>query len=281
MKNSRKTVRVPDIVNRKGNDKIVMLTAYDFTMARLLGDTADILLVGDSLGCVVQGEPTTLSVTLDQMIYHAQMVQKGAGSALVVGDLPFGSYQGGSAEALNASIRMVKEAGVGAVKFEGGRSVCDSIEKITAAGIPVMAHLGLTPQSFHAFGGNKVQAKDLQAAKRLIEDAQAVEKAGAFAVVLEAIPADLAQKVTSMLSIPTIGIGAGAGCDGQVLVINDMVGLNTETAPMKFNKEYCAVRDMIHDAAQQYARDVKAGTFPTEHHSYTGLVQAADLASNS
>ncbi len=264
----QKRVMVPDVVKRKGTEKLVMLTAYDFTMARLLDEQVDILLVGDSLGCVVQGNDNTLGVTLDQMVYHATMVSRAARHALVVGDLPFGSYQAGAEDALRSAMRMVKEAGVGAVKLEGGGRVCESIATIVEAGIPVMAHLGLTPQSFHALGGNRVQGKNLEDAQRLIDAAQAVERAGAFALVLEAIPAPLAREITASVAIPTIGIGAGADCDGQVLVANDMLGLNSSRAPMQFNKEYCVLRDMIAGAVNQYAKEVREGAFPAAEHSY-------------
>jgi 3-methyl-2-oxobutanoate hydroxymethyltransferase len=265
-----KKMTAPTIRKRKGRKKVVMLTAYDFTMARLLDDAADCLLVGDSLGCVIQGGETTLSVTLDEMIYHAKMVVKGAQKALVVGDLPFGSYQVGTEDAMRAGIRLVKEAGVGAVKLEGGVRVQNTIKQLVLAGIPVMGHIGLTPQSFHAFGGHKVQGKSASAAESLLADARAVEKAGAFALVIEGVPGDLAKDITESLTIPTIGIGAGAGCDGQVLVINDMIGLNQEAAPMRFNKEYCAVREMIRGAADQFALEVRDGLFPEEKHSYKG-----------
>ncbi len=264
----QKRVMVPDVVKRKGTEKLVMLTAYDFTMARLLDEQVDMLLVGDSLGCVVQGNDNTLGVTLDQMVYHATMVSRAARHALVVGDLPFGSYQAGAEDALRSAMRMVKEAGVGAVKLEGGGRVCESIATIVEAGIPVMAHLGLTPQSFHALGGNRVQGKNLEDAQRLIDAAQAVERAGAFALVLEAIPAPLAREITASVAIPTIGIGAGADCDGQVLVANDMLGLNSSRAPMQFNKEYCVLRDMIAGAVNQYAKEVREGAFPAAEHSY-------------
>ncbi len=264
----QKRVMVPDVVKRKGTEKLVMLTAYDFTMARLLDEQVDMLLVGDSLGCVVQGNDNTLGVTLDQMVYHATMVSRAARHALVVGDLPFGSYQAGAEDALRSAMRMVKEAGVGAVKLEGGGRVCESIATIVEAGIPVMAHLGLTPQSFHALGGNRVQGKNLEDAQRLIDAAQAVERAGAFALVLEAIPAPLAREITASVAIPTIGIGAGADCDGQVLVANDMLGLNSSRAPMQFNKEYCVLRDMIAGAVNQYAKEVRKGAFPAAEHSY-------------
>lgn len=265
---NKAAMTAPDLIRMKNKRKLVMLTAYDHTMARLLDGSADILLVGDSLGCVVQGHETTLGVTLDQMVYHAAMVKRGAQYSFVVADLSFGSYQKGPGAALDASIRLIKESGVSAVKLEGGAGACESIAKITQAGIPVMAHIGLTPQSYHALGGNRVQGKDKQAAQRLLQEAKAVELAGAFAVVLEAIPSDLAGEITASLSIPTIGIGAGVQCDGQVLVINDIVGLNVGTPGMKFNKEYCSVREQIQQAAAQFSAEVRSGEFPCASHSY-------------
>ena len=270
MNGFKKRITAPTIIKRKGKKKIVMLTAYDFTMARLLDGAVDMILVGDSLGCVVQGNDTTLPVTLDEMIYHARMVARGANRALVVGDLPFGAYQVSVEDALRSAIRMMKETGVGAVKLEGGRRSAPSIEAIVRAGIPLVGHIGLTPQSFHNMGGHKVQGKSDAAAQALIDDARAVEEAGAFALVLEGIPAELAADITAAVSIPTIGIGAGAACDGQVLVINDMVGLNEDQAPMRFNKEYCAVRDLIRGAAERFADEVRAGAFPQAEHSYSG-----------
>lgn len=262
------TVTAPMLQAMSDHQKLVMITAYDHTMASLLDPHADILLVGDTLGCVVQGNETTLGVTLEQMSYHAAMVKKGAQRALVVADLPFGSYQLGSQEALRAAITLVKEAQVSAIKLEGGIEVCPSIQKISNAGIPVMGHLGLTPQSYHAMGGNKVQGKSSAEAKKLLQDAKAVEDAGAFALVLEAIPAELARDITTALSIPTIGIGAGPDCAGQVLVINDLIGLNQAKAPMRFNKEYCAVRSSIDAAVGAFASDVRAETFPGPSHCY-------------
>ena len=262
------TITVPRLQSMKDSKKLVMLTAYDYTMARLLDSHVDILLVGDTVGCVVQGGETTLGVTLEQMTYHATMVKQGAQRALVVADLPFGTYQQGASYALDAAITLVKEAKVSAVKLEGGVEVCTSIEKISQAGIPVMAHLGLTPQSYHAMGGNKVQGKSSSAAEKLLADAKAVEAAGAFALVLEAIPAELAREITEALSIPTIGIGAGTDCSGQVLVINDLIGLNESEAPMRFNKEYCAVRELIENAAKSFASEVRAEAFPDASYSY-------------
>lgn len=261
-------VTVPKLQAMKNSRKLVMLTAYDHTMACLLDAHADILLVGDTLGCVVQGQQTTLGVTLEQMSYHAAMVQQGAQRSLVVADLPFGSYQQGSSSALAAAIRLIKEAKVSAVKLEGGHEVAASIQSITQAGIPVMAHLGLTPQSYHSMGGNKVQGKSSASAKKLLEDAKAIEAAGAFALVLEAIPAALAAEITAALTIPTIGIGAGPNCDGQVLVINDLIGLNQAKAPMRFNKEYCAVRTLIDEAVETFSTEVRAGAFPCDAYSY-------------
>lgn len=269
-----KALTAPDIRDRKRREKLVMLTAYDYTLAALLDPDVDMLLVGDSLGCVVQGHSNTLAVTLDEAIYHARMVSRAAKHALVIGDLPFGSYQIDSRQGLESALRLVKEAGVGAVKLEGGQSVCRTIERIHKAGIPVMAHIGLTPQSFHALGGNRVQGKQVEQAQRLIEDAKAVAEAGAFALVLEAMPAPLALQITETISIPTIGIGAGSGCDGQVLVSHDMLGFNQNGVPMKFNKEYCQLRSNIREAIQNFAREVRDGAFPESSHSY-GLKQAS------
>lgn len=274
MKGTRPKLTAPLITAQKGQDKIVMLTAYDHTMACLIDPHVDIILVGDTLGCVVQGRENTLSVTLDQIIYHATMVTSAAQKALVVGDLPFGSYQSGPQQGLEAAITLVKQANVGAIKLEGGRRSCLTIEKIVQAGIPVMGHIGLTPQSIHAFGGNKVQGKQAQQAKTLLEDAKAVAEAGAFALIIEAVPEALAADITAAINIPTIGIGAGRYCDGQVLVINDMIGLNTQTAPMKFNKEYCQVRAVIDQAVESYTTEVRENRFPKQQHSY-GLSQAS------
>jgi len=271
-----KQFTAPDIQNRKGQDKLVMLTAYDYTLAALLDVHVDMLLVGDSLGCVVQGHSNTLSVTLEETIYHARMVSRATQHALVIGDLPFGTYQMSSQQGLESALRLVKEAGVGAVKFEGGRTMCETITCIVNAGIPVMAHIGLTPQSFHALGGNRVQGKQQEQAEALIADAKAVAAAGAFALLLEAMPAPLAQQITKAVSIPTIGIGAGGGCDGQVLVTYDMLGFNQSGVPMKFNKEYCQLRDTINAAVQSFTQEVRAGMFPDRAHSY-GLKQVSQL----
>lgn len=263
-----KKITVPFIRSMKNQKKIVMLTAYDNTMARLLDPYVDILLVGDTLGCVVQGAESTLSVSLEQMIYHATMVSQGVTRSLVVVDLPFGSYHLGHRDALNSAITIIKNSKASAVKLEGAGEICRSIEKICQAGIPVMAHLGLTPQSYLALGGNKVQGKENDAAEKLLRDAKAVEAAGAFALVLEAIPTQLAKEITANISIPTIGIGAGVNCDGQVLVINDLIGLNQSKAPMRFNKEFCEVRTSIREAAESFASEVRSEEFPCQKYSY-------------
>jgi 3-methyl-2-oxobutanoate hydroxymethyltransferase len=269
---TRRPQTIATLKAAKHQHKLTMVTAYDYTMAKLVDDSADIILVGDSLGCVVQGNDTTLGVTLEQMIYHASMVKRGAEKALVVADLPFGSYQRDPAQALDAGVQMLKESGVAAVKLEGGETVCDSISKLVQAGVPVMGHLGLTPQSYHALGGNRVQAKTPETAKRLVNDAMALQQAGAFAIVLEAIPRDVAAEVSRMLEIPTIGIGAGVDCDGQVLVINDLIGLNESQAPMKFNREYCAVREPIREALGRFREEVRSRQFPTEAETYAPLM---------
>lgn len=264
-----KPITAPDVRKRKGGERLVMVTAYDTTMARLVESATDMILVGDSLACVVRGEETTLSVTLEEMVYHSRMVVRGAKHPLVIGDMPFGSYQVCPEDGLRSAIRLVKEAGVGAVKLEGGLRVRETIARIVDAGIPVMGHVGLTPQSFHALGGHKIQGKSSRAADQVMADAQAVEAAGAFALVLEGIPNELAEFITQTVSIPTIGIGAGAACDGQVLVINDMIGLNAQTAPMRFNKEYCSVREIIREAVSSFAKDVREGAFPTAAHGWS------------
>jgi 3-methyl-2-oxobutanoate hydroxymethyltransferase len=244
-----------------------MLTAYDFPFAQILDQAGiDILLVGDSLGTVIQGFSTTIPVTLDEMIYHTRMVSRAAQRCLVVGDMPFGSYQS-SGSALESACRLVKEGGAHAVKLEGGVRVADRIEAITQMDIPVMGHIGLTPQSVHRMGGYRVQGRGMRAAERLVEDARAVQDAGAFAVVLEGIPAELSKEITPSLEIPTIGIGAGIGCDGQVLVLHDLLGLGLEPPP-RFAREYVALRDIVQRAAQMYAEDVRNQKFPADHESY-------------
>jgi 3-methyl-2-oxobutanoate hydroxymethyltransferase len=248
--------------------RFAMLTAYDYTTARLL-DAAGIpvLLVGDSLGMVVLGHPTTLPVTLDEMLHHARAVVRGAGRALVVGDLPFGTYHVSEEQAIESASRFLKEGGVHAVKLEGGGRIVDIARRLVGMGIPVMGHLGLTPQFVNQFGGFKVQGKSPQAAARILADAKALQEAGAFSIVLEGVPAELARRVSQALRIPTIGIGAGVGCDGQVLVTPDMLGLTTDHTP-KFVKKYADLGGAIVEAARAYADDVAEGRFPGPEHSY-------------
>ncbi len=262
-------ITVPEIIQKKRRgDKITCLTAYDYSFARILDESGiDILLVGDSLGCVVQGHPNTLPVTIDDMIYHTRAVARGRKRALLVGDMPFLSYQVSAAEALRNAGRLLQEAGAEAVKLEGGVAQRETIEAITRVGIPVMGHIGLTPQSVHAFGGYKVQGKEKETRNRILNDARAVEEAGAFAVVLEGMPADLAGEITTELAIPTIGIGAGAACDGQVLVIHDMLGLFDDFTP-KFVKRYAELKQEIAAAVTAFIREVGERKFPGPEHSF-------------
>lgn len=254
-------------MKRKG-EKIAMLTAYDYTTATIVdGAGIDVILVGDSASNVMAGHETTLPITLDQMIYHASSVVRGINRALIVVDLPFGSYQGNSKEALNTSIRIMKESGAHAVKLEGGAEVKESIERILTAGIPVMGHLGLTPQSIYKFGTYTVRAKEEEEAARLIKDAHVLQNAGCFALVLEKIPAKLAERVASELSIPVIGIGAGGGVDGQVLVFHDMVGLTKEFSP-RFLRRYANLNEVITGAVGNYVKDVKSKDFPNKNEQY-------------
>ncbi|MBK6546507.1 MAG: 3-methyl-2-oxobutanoate hydroxymethyltransferase [Saprospiraceae bacterium] len=249
-------------------EKIAMLTAYDFSMAKLLDAAGiDILLVGDSASNVMAGHETTLPITLDQMIYHAQSVVRAVRRALVVVDLPFGSYQGNTKRALESSIRIMKESGAHAVKLEGGSEVTDSIRRIISAGIPVMGHLGLTPQSIYKFGTYVVRAKEEAEADKLRHDAKLLEKSGCFSIVLEKIPAKLALEVSQSLTIPTIGIGAGAGTDGQVLVSHDMLGINHEFHP-RFLRRYANLFEIIDQAVKNYTADVKSHSFPNESEQY-------------
>lgn len=249
-------------------EKISMLTAYDYSTAKLM-DEAGIngILVGDSLGMVVLGYEDTLPVTMEDMIHHTAAVCRGAKNTLVVGDMPFMSYQVSVEEAVYNAGRLMKEGRCQAVKLEGAASVCPQIRAITNASIPVMAHIGLTPQSINAFGGFKVQGKSEEAAKKLLEDAKAVEEAGAFAVVLECVPAKLAELISKSISIPTIGIGAGAGCDGQILVYQDMLGLFSDFTP-KFVKKYANVGEMMTQALRDYIADVQEGSFPAPEHTF-------------
>src|SRR5712692_1005468 len=261
--------------------RFAMLTAYDYTTARIL-DSAGIplLLVGDSLGMVMLGHPNTLPVTMDEMIHHARAVARGATSALLVGDLPFMSYQVSPEQALTSAGRFLQEAGMHAVKLEGGGRSVEATARLAQAGIPVMAHLGLTPQSVNQMGGFKVQGKTPAAAARILADARALQDAGAFSLVLEGVPSELAREVTASLRIPTIGIGAGPHCDGQVLVVHDLLGLTTGRTA-KFVKKYANLAEEIARAAQEYAREVAEGAFPGPEHSYDGghgpsLEQAAE-----
>jgi 3-methyl-2-oxobutanoate hydroxymethyltransferase len=249
-------------------EKIAMLTAYDYSMATILDDAGlDVLLVGDSASNVMAGHETTLPITLDQMIYHAQSVVRGANRAFVVVDLPFGSYQGNSKEALNSAIRIMKESGAHGVKLEGGTEIIESVQRIITAGIPVMGHLGLTPQSIYKFGTYTVRAKDEAEAEKLKSDALVLQEAGCFAIVLEKIPAALAKVVSASVHIPIIGIGAGPDCDGQVLVVNDMIGLTKGFKP-RFLRQYLNLYEGIVEAAQSYIRDVKSTDFPNEKEQY-------------
>lgn len=249
-------------------EKIAMLTAYDYSMAKVLDRAGiDVILVGDSASNVMAGHETTLPITLDQMIYHAASVIRAVERALVVVDLPFGAYQGNSKEALTSAIRIMKESGAHSVKMEGGREIRESIERILSAGIPVMGHLGLTPQSIYKFGTYVVRAREDEEAERLIEDALILQESGCFALVLEKIPASLAEKVASMLEIPVIGIGAGGGVDGQVLVVHDMLGLNVDFSP-RFLRRYNNLYESITDSVQSYIHDIKTLDFPNEKEQY-------------
>jgi 3-methyl-2-oxobutanoate hydroxymethyltransferase len=263
----RVTTHVLNEMKLKG-EKIAMLTAYDYSMARIIDEAEiDVILVGDSASNVMAGYDTTLPITLDNMIYHAASVVRGVKRALVVVDLPFGTYQGNSKEALVSAIRIMKETGAAAVKLEGGQQVAESVERILTAGIPVMGHLGLTPQSIHKFGTYVVRAREEEEARRLMEDARILEKTGCFAVVLEKIPAKLAEEVTSTLKIPVIGIGAGGKTDGQVLVLHDMLGITQEFSP-RFLRRYHNLYAEIKGAVQTYISDVRAEAFPNEKEQY-------------
>jgi 3-methyl-2-oxobutanoate hydroxymethyltransferase len=261
-------VTAPALARRKSRgEPIAMLTAYDFTFARIFDAAGiDVLLVGDSLGNVVQGHDTTLPVTLDETIYHTRLVARAAQRALVVADMPFGSFQISPEEALRNAVRCVKEGGAHAVKLEGGVAMAATIARIVSAEIPVMGHVGLTPQAVHRMGGHRVQGRSEDGAQRVLEDARAVQDAGAFAVVLEGMPAELAREVTRELAIPTIGIGAGVDCDGQVLVMHDMLGLSDWTP--SFVKNYAAVGVTVAQAARRYAEEVRERKFPDPEHSY-------------
>jgi len=253
---------------KENNEKISMLTSYDYTLAKIVDSAGiDVILVGDSASNVMAGHETTLPITLDHMIYHASSVVKAAKRSLVVVDLPFGSYQGDSKKALRSAIRIMKESGAHAVKLEGGDEIRDSVERILTAGIPVMGHLGLTPQSIYKFGTYTVRAKQDAEAKKLISDAKLLQEAGCFSIVLEKIPANLAKKVAKKLDIPIIGIGAGNGVDGQVLVLHDMLGMTHEFNP-RFLRRYLNLYEEINKAVQNYVKDVKSKDFPNEKEEY-------------
>ena len=261
-------VTVPSLARRKRRgEKITMLTAYDFSFAQIF-DAAeiDILLVGDSLGNVMQGQDTTLPVTLDDVIYHTRAVARGAGRALVVADMPFGSYQISEEDALRSAVRCIKDGRAQAVKLEGGTRVAGTIERIVCADIPVMGHVGLTPQSIHRMGGHRVQGRNESGRERVLADARAVEASGAFSLVIEGVPADLGREISEAVSIPTIGIGAGVHCDGQVLVMHDLLGL-TDWSP-SFVKRYADLGSIAAQAARSFAEEVANAKFPDEEHSY-------------
>ncbi len=266
--NARKvtTRRLAEMKQR--GEKISMLTAYDYSSAKIIDQAGiDVILVGDSASNVMAGNVTTLPITLDQMIYHGKSVIKAVNRALVVVDLPFGSYQGNPMEALASAIRIMKESHAEAVKIEGGSEIRESVERILSAGIPVMGHLGLTPQSINKFGTYAVRAREEEEANKLISDAKLLEDLGCFAIVLEKIPAKLAKRVADELTIPVIGIGAGGGCDGQVLVMHDMLGINQGFSP-RFLRRYADVAGVMTDAVSRYIEDVKSGDFPNESESY-------------
>ena len=265
-----KKVTVPDLVAMKRDGKrITMMTAYDAAFARLVDHAGiDVILVGDSLGMVVLGYPNTVPVTMDDMVRHAAAVSRGASRPLLIGDMPFGSYQTGPTDALRNAARFLKEAGMDAVKLEGGHETVPLVRALVENGIAVMAHVGLTPQRVAQFGGFKTQAKSARAARRLIDDAVALEEAGAFSIVLESIPAPVASMVTERLSIPTIGIGAGIDCDGQVLVLHDVLGLYGDFKP-KFARRYAEIGTAVVDALRAFDSDVRDGRFPDAEHSFT------------
>src|SRR5712692_8538444 len=269
-------ITVPELLQRKTSvaaspahsKKIVCLTAYDYPTARLLDEAGvDVILVGDSVAMVALGYDSTLPVTLDEMIHHARAVRRGTKHALLVADMPFGSYHSDTAEPLRNAVRLVKEAGVEAVKVEGGERRLELIARLTEAEIPVMGHIGLTPQSVNALGGYRVQGKTTDSAEQLLRDARAVEAAGAFAIVLEAVPRELAAQITRELRIPTIGIGAGPDCDGQILVVHDLLGLTFNQTP-KFARQYANVGEIISKAVHKYCKDVREGGFPSDAESY-------------
>jgi 3-methyl-2-oxobutanoate hydroxymethyltransferase len=273
VQNAGKAIAPPDVAARKGGAKLVCLTAYTTPMARLVDAHCDVALVGDSVGMVLHGLPSTLGVTLEMMILHGQAVRRGLERALMVVDLPFGSYEAGPAQAFAAAARVMAETGCAAVKLEGGTAMAETIRFLTARGIPVMGHIGLTPQAVHALGGYKVQGRGAAAA-RVLADAAAVADAGAFAVVLEKLPTALAGRITAAIAVPTIGIGAGAACDGQILVVDDMLGMFTDFRP-KFVRRYAEQGRDAGAAIAAYARDVREGRFPATEHGFADAAEPA------
>lgn len=272
----QKKLTIPDIRHRKNGTPISVLTAYDYPWGRLVDAAGiDIALVGDSLGMVVLGYPDTVSVTMEEMIHHSKAVVRGVEHALVVTDMPFGSYNSSMPAAINNATRLLKEGRADAVKVEGGVAMAETVAAIVRAGIPVQGHIGLTPQTATSLGGFKVQGKSAQAAQQLLDDARALEEAGCFSIVLEAIPAPLAQHITKAISIPTIGIGAGPGCDGQVLVIHDLVGLYDRFTP-KFVKQYARINEQVAAALAQYKAEVESRAFPDEAHSFSMKAEEMD-----
>ena len=272
----RKTVA--DIIKmKKAGEKITMLTAYDAAMAAMLHEAdVDVLLVGDSLGMVVLGYDSTVPVTMDEMIHHASAVRRGSQGAFVVGDMPFGSYQSGARDAIVNGTRFLKEAGCDAVKLEGGLEVCETVQALVRAGISVVGHIGLTPQTATQLGGYKVQGRDVESAKKMIEEARALEKAGVFALVLECIPDELGKIVSEEIAIPTIGIGAGVHCDGQVLVTHDLLGMFDKFIP-SFVKTYCKLAPSIKEAVLEYNSEVRSSRYPDEKHSFRGESNLREL----
>lgn len=263
------TITIPEIIKRKQSEKkITMLTAYDYVFARIVDEAGiDIVLVGDSLGTVIQGHATTLPVTMDEMIYHTKMVSRGVKNALVVGDMPFLSYQTSVSEAVYNAGRFLKEGGASAVKLEGGINVIEKVKAIVAAGVPVMGHIGLLPQSFHHMGSYKVQGKEDASAESIVNDAVLLEDAGVFAIVIEGVPEGLSKRITNSLSVPTIGIGAGIHCDGQVLVLHDLLGLRPEPMP-KFVRKYADLRGVCIESVKRFKEDVESSHFPGDNESY-------------
>ena len=274
---AEKKCTVKDILIRKGQGKITTLTAYDAATARLLDESGiDILLVGDSLGMVLLGYDSTVPVTMEEMLHHCRAVRRGTTRALLVGDMPFGSYQAGLNEAVQNGIRFLKEGGCDAVKIEGGQEMADVVRALTRAGVPVMGHLGLTPQTAGQLGGFKVQARDLESARKLLADANALAAAGAFAIVLECVPGTLAGIVTRQIPVPTIGIGAGPKCDGQVLVINDLLGLSERMTP-SFVKKYADLAPQVRQAVTAFQDEVRSGAYPAAEHTFGAKVDFSVL----